>query len=48
MQSPETIKRYAALGVEPTSSSPQELTAFMRKDMEKWADVIKRAGIKVQ
>ena len=47
LQSEDTIRRYAALGVEPAASSPEELTAFMKKDMAKWADVIKRAGIKL-
>jgi tripartite-type tricarboxylate transporter receptor subunit TctC len=47
LQSEDTIRRYAALGVEPAASSPEELTAFMKKDMAKWADVIDRAGIKL-
>jgi tripartite-type tricarboxylate transporter receptor subunit TctC len=43
-----TIKsRLATLGVEPMPMTPAEFGAFMRHDFEKWADVIKSAGIKL-
>lgn len=33
-------------GIEALASSPQELTAFIRAEMAKWAKVVQAAGIK--
>ena len=41
-------KRYAALGIEARSSSPEELRARLVGDIKKWADVIAKAGIPKQ
>lgn len=35
-------------GSEAVTNSPEEFRQFMLDDMKKWADVVKRAGIKVQ
>ena len=43
---PETRARLAALGAVIQPSSPQELTAWLREDAERWARVIKAAGVK--
>jgi tripartite-type tricarboxylate transporter receptor subunit TctC len=32
------------LGIEPRPMSPQEFAAFVRRDTERWADVIRRSG----
>jgi tripartite-type tricarboxylate transporter receptor subunit TctC len=37
-----------ANGSEPKSSTPEAFRQFMLADMKKWADVVKRAGIKAQ
>jgi tripartite-type tricarboxylate transporter receptor subunit TctC len=42
--SPEVQKMIRAEGGEPVGGSPEEFAAFIRKDMAKWADVIKRTG----
>jgi tripartite-type tricarboxylate transporter receptor subunit TctC len=44
---PPFAQRLMNLGSEPQSSSPAELGAFMRRDSERWAQVIKAAGIKI-
>jgi tripartite-type tricarboxylate transporter receptor subunit TctC len=36
------------LGSEPVSNTPEEFRQFMLNDMKKWADVVKRAGIKAR
>jgi len=41
---PESLRRLAALGIEPRPMSPQEFAAFIRRDTERWADVIRRSG----
>jgi tripartite-type tricarboxylate transporter receptor subunit TctC len=46
VKSPEFAKTMRNLGSEPVSRSPEEFRQFMLDDMKKWADVVKRAGIK--
>ena len=46
VKSPEFIKTMRDNGSEAKSSSPEEFRQFMLADMKKWADVVKRAGIK--
>jgi tripartite-type tricarboxylate transporter receptor subunit TctC len=48
VKSPEFIKTMRNNGSEAVSSTPEEFRQFMLKDMKKWADVVKRAGIKAQ
>jgi tripartite-type tricarboxylate transporter receptor subunit TctC len=38
---PLFAQRLVNLGAEPQSSTPAELSAYMRKDSERWAGVIK-------
>lgn len=44
---PELRQQFAQAGLEPLTSTPQELAALMRSESEKWAGVIKRSGAKV-
>ena len=37
---------FAAVGAITQAGSPQELTAFLKLDAERWARVIKAAGVK--
>ena len=46
VKSPEFIKTMKNLGSDAVSSTPEEFRQFMLNDMKKWADVVKRAGIK--
>lgn len=48
VKSPEFSKLAESNGSEAVSNSPEEFRQFMLNDMKKWADVVKRAGIKVQ
>lgn len=48
VNSPEFAKVAEINGSEAVSSSPEEFRQFMLDDMKKWADVVKRAGIKAQ
>jgi tripartite-type tricarboxylate transporter receptor subunit TctC len=47
-KSPIVIERFAALGSDPLGSTPEQFTEFIRKEYLKWAEVIKRAGLKQQ
>lgn len=42
---PDMQARFSQLGLDPAGTSPIELAAIIRSDIEKWAKVIKDAGI---
>ncbi|MGB3070419.1 MAG: tripartite tricarboxylate transporter substrate binding protein [Ottowia sp.] len=44
---PATHKRLADSGAEPKASTPQELSALLKADTQKWAQLIKARHIKV-
>jgi tripartite-type tricarboxylate transporter receptor subunit TctC len=43
---PETRERYAAIGAEVLTSTPQEFDAFIRSEMLKWEKVIQASGMR--
>jgi tripartite-type tricarboxylate transporter receptor subunit TctC len=45
---PEVKERIAGLGYEILASSPQELAAQIKAEVEKWRRVVRTAGIKVE
>ena len=45
---PEVRERLTALGFEPLGSTPEEFAQRIAWEMEKWAKVIRAAGIKAQ
>ena len=45
--SPTYIERYKALDTEIDASTPEEFLALSRREMPKWAAVIRRANVKV-
>ena len=45
---PESRKRLEALGAINVGDTPAEFTAFLKKDWERWARVIKAAGVKAE
>jgi tripartite-type tricarboxylate transporter receptor subunit TctC len=40
-----TQEKLTAAGIEPETSTPEELKAFVRSEIKKWADIVKAAGI---
>jgi tripartite-type tricarboxylate transporter receptor subunit TctC len=46
VKSPEFAKTMKTNGSDAKYSTPEEFRQFMLNDMKKWADVVKRAGIK--
>ena len=48
MRSPEVLDRLTAEGAEVVASTPQDFNARMRTDIDKWAKVIKTAGIRAE
>ena len=48
LASPDLIGRFSVMGLDPRPSTPEEMAAYMRSEMEKWGKVIKVAGVKVE
>ncbi|MEO5843633.1 MAG: tripartite tricarboxylate transporter substrate binding protein [Caldimonas sp.] len=45
---PEVRAALAAQGMETAPSSPEDMTALMRRDAARWAAVVKQAGVKAE
>ena len=47
-QTPELKERYAALGLEPISATPEQFAEYIRRDIAKWRKVVAAAKINPQ
>lgn len=47
VRKPEVAARLVSLGIEPEGSSPEEFLDQTRREIAKWAKVIKQAGVKL-
>lgn len=47
VKSPELQAKFIALGADPVGSSIEEFTAFVRRDMEKYARIVKVSGARI-
>ncbi|OFZ88393.1 MAG: hypothetical protein A3F74_19815 [Betaproteobacteria bacterium RIFCSPLOWO2_12_FULL_62_58] len=45
---PQMTQRFQSQGGDPASSTPAQLTAYMREEMARWTRVIKTAGIRIE
>ena len=48
IRQPEVVQKLADLGATPAGSTPEQFSEKIRTEIEKWAPIIKAAGIKVQ
>jgi tripartite-type tricarboxylate transporter receptor subunit TctC len=46
MHSPELKDRLAATGTDPRTSTPEEFAAYIKQEIAKWGDVVRRANLK--
>jgi len=46
LHSPEMGERLAAMGTDARTSTPDEFAAYLREEIAKWGDVVKKAGLK--
>jgi tripartite-type tricarboxylate transporter receptor subunit TctC len=44
LQAPEIVAHFKDFGAEPVGSTPEEFDAFVRRQLDVWADVVKRSG----
>ena len=47
LKNAEVRERYVALGAEPITNTPEQFAAFLKKDMQDWASVVKISGAKL-
>jgi len=47
VRSPEIQKQFAALGADAVGSTPEEFAVFVRRDMEKYAKVVRISGARL-
>ena len=48
MAAPEIKERLAAMGTEPLSSTPEEFGAYIKREIAKWGDVVRKAGLRAE
>jgi tripartite-type tricarboxylate transporter receptor subunit TctC len=46
MQDPELKKRFLAAGLEPAGNTPAEFAAFLKKQNDRYASIVKQSGVK--
>jgi tripartite-type tricarboxylate transporter receptor subunit TctC len=46
MHSPEMKEKLAATGTDPLTSTPEEFAAYIRREIAKWGDVVRKANLK--
>ncbi|HTM60338.1 MAG TPA: tripartite tricarboxylate transporter substrate binding protein [Burkholderiales bacterium] len=45
VETPDVKSRLAVLATEPMTSTPEEAGAYIQREMAKWGDVVKKAGL---
>ncbi len=48
MHAPDMQERYVTLGLEPVESTPEQFGTYIRAELAKWGDIIKRSGTKAE
>ena len=48
LRSPELRERFAGIGMEPISSTPDGLAAFARREFARYGEIVKKANIKLE
>lgn len=48
LQSPEVLEIYALDGTEATSGTSGEMSTYIKREIKKWAEVIRKAGISAE
>ena len=48
VQSSDLKDRYVSLGMDPASNTPDEMGAYLRREQDRYAQIIKNAGIKIE
>ena len=46
MQAPDVKERLAGMATDPLTSTPEEFAAYLRQEIAKWGDVVRKANLK--
>jgi tripartite-type tricarboxylate transporter receptor subunit TctC len=46
MHAPDTKERLAAMATDPLTSTPEEFGAYLKQEISKWGDVVRKANLK--
>jgi tripartite-type tricarboxylate transporter receptor subunit TctC len=46
MHAPDLKERLAGMGTDPLTSSPEEFATYINREIAKWGDVVRKAGLK--
>ncbi|HZC78622.1 MAG TPA: tripartite tricarboxylate transporter substrate-binding protein, partial [Ktedonobacterales bacterium] len=46
LHGPDMKDKLSAIGTDPVTSTPEEFAAYLRQETAKWADVVRKAGLK--
>jgi tripartite-type tricarboxylate transporter receptor subunit TctC len=46
LRSPEVRERMSQIGFDVVASTPDEFGRFMKQEVDRWTEVVKRGGIK--
>jgi tripartite-type tricarboxylate transporter receptor subunit TctC len=46
LRAPDVAEKLSSQGAEPAPGTPEEFTAFIRSEIDKWARVVKAANMK--
>lgn len=47
LKNPDARERYISLGAEPATNTPEQYVAFIKKDLQDWAKVVKVSGARL-
>jgi tripartite-type tricarboxylate transporter receptor subunit TctC len=45
---PDIVEKLTALGLEPIADRPEEFGAYIRSEIARWGDIIRRSNLKVE
>ena len=45
---PDVIEKLTALGLEPVADSPEEFGAYIKSEIARWGDIIRRSNLRVE
>jgi len=48
MRSPDLVQRFEESGLDIVVSSPEEFSAYLKKELDKWGRVIRERGMRAE
>jgi tripartite-type tricarboxylate transporter receptor subunit TctC len=48
LTTPEMVQFLREQGADPIGNTPEQFAAFLREDTERWADVVRRSGARLE